>query len=46
MYGRWAFMVGIPLTDLTPPHFCTCPKPGLEFPMPYVMVFSVFHGCR
>ena len=31
--------VGIPLTGLTPPHVCVCPKPGPVFPMLYVMVF-------
>jgi len=31
--------VGIPFTGLTPPHFYTCPKPGLEFPTSYVVVF-------
>ena len=29
---------GIPLTDLTPPHCCTCPKTGLWYPTSYVMV--------
>ena len=31
--------VGIPLTDLTPPHLCACPKPGPGFPMSHVVVF-------
>jgi hypothetical protein len=31
--------VGIPLTGLTPPHVCVCPKSGPVFPMLYVMVF-------
>jgi hypothetical protein len=30
--------VGIPLTGLTPPYFCACPKPGPAFPMSYVVV--------
>ena len=30
--------IQIPLTDLTLPQFCACPKPGPEFPMSYVMV--------
>jgi len=30
--------VGIPLTGLTLPHFCACPKSGPEFPTSYVMV--------
>jgi hypothetical protein len=29
----------IPLTGLTPPHFCACPKPGPEFPTSYVVGF-------
>jgi len=33
------FRVGIPLTDLTQPHFCACPKPGLGLSMLYVFVF-------
>jgi len=34
------------LTSLTPPHFCACPKPGLGFPMPYVVVFYVLYCLR
>ena len=34
--------VGIPLIGLTPPLFCVCSKPGLGFPMPYVMVMVLF----
>jgi hypothetical protein len=30
---------GIPLTGLTLPHFCACPKPGTGFPTSYAMVF-------
>ena len=30
---------GIPLTGLTPPHICACPKTGPGFSTPYVMVF-------
>jgi hypothetical protein len=33
--------VGIPLTDLTLPYFCACPKPRLGFPMSYVVFFCV-----
>ena len=34
---------GIPLTSLTSPHCCACPKSGPEFPMPYVMVLFMFN---
>jgi len=34
--------IGIPITGLTPPHLCTCLKPGPIFPMSYVVVFFVF----
>jgi hypothetical protein len=34
-------VVGIPLTCLTPPHFCACPKPGSECST-YVVVFFEF----
>jgi hypothetical protein len=34
----------ISLTVLTPLHFCVYPKPGPEFPMPYIVVFLVFNG--
>jgi len=34
--------IGIPFTDLTPPHLGTCPKPGSGFPTSYVVVFFVF----
>ena len=27
-----------PLTSLTLPHICACPKPGFGFPMPYVLI--------
>ena len=37
--------VGIPLTGLTPPHSCTCPKPKSGFPMPYMVLF-VFYDLR
>ena len=30
--------VGIPLTDLTLPHFCACPKQGPGFQISYVIV--------
>jgi hypothetical protein len=30
--------IQIPLTDLTLPQFCACPKPGPEFPTLYVKV--------
>jgi hypothetical protein len=31
-------MVWIPLTGFSPPHFCSCPKPGPGFPTSYVVV--------
>jgi hypothetical protein len=31
--------VEIPLTDLSPPHVCACPKAGNEFPTLYTVVF-------
>jgi hypothetical protein len=34
--------VGIPLTALTLPHVCACPKPGPRFPSANVMVYFVF----
>jgi hypothetical protein len=30
--------VGIPLSGLTPPHFCACPIPGPEFPVQYAII--------
>jgi hypothetical protein len=33
---------GIPLTGLTIPLFCACPKSGPGFPTSYVVVFFVF----
>ena len=47
IYSRWRSpyhegRVGIPLTDLIPPHFCVGPKPGPRFPKSYVVVFFVF----
>jgi len=35
------YLVGIPLTGLTPPQYCICPYPGPGFPMSYVVVFCV-----
>jgi hypothetical protein len=37
--------VEIPLTCLTQPHFCVCPKlkPGPGFPTSYVVIFFVFN---
>ena len=35
---------GIPLTGVTPPHVCACPKPGPGFPMSYVLVFFFVHS--
>jgi len=32
-------MVVIPLTSLTPPHYCASTKPVPGFPTSYVMVF-------
>jgi hypothetical protein len=37
---------GCPLTDLTPPPFCACPKPGPGFTTSSVMVFFVFSELR
>jgi hypothetical protein len=40
-FFRWRFKyqeVGIPLNGLSQPHFCACPKTGLEFPTSYVVV--------
>jgi len=36
--------VGIPFSSLNQPHFCSWPKPGPVFPMPYdyVLLFFVF----
>ena len=34
--------VVIPLTCLTPPRFCVCPKQGPGFPTSYNMVFPFF----
>jgi hypothetical protein len=31
--------VADPLTGLTPPYVCACPKPGPGFPTSYVVVF-------
>ena len=31
--------VGIPLTGITPPHCCTCPKPGPGFLTSHIVVF-------
>jgi hypothetical protein len=42
--NAYFFRVGIPFTDLTQPHFCARPKPGLTFSMPYVFVFFVFNS--
>jgi hypothetical protein len=36
----------MPLTDLTPPYCCACPKLGPEFPTSYVMTFSMFNDLR
>ena len=45
LYMYWRFRsnyqmgrVEIPLTSLTPPHFCACPKTGPRFPMSHVVV--------
>jgi hypothetical protein len=38
--------VGIPLTGLTPPYVCACPKPGPGFPASYVVVFFMFSDLR
>ena len=36
--------VGNPLTGLTLPHYCACPKPGSGYSTPYVMVFLFVQG--
>ena len=36
----------VPLTDLTPPPLCACPKPGPGFTTSSVMVFFVFSELR
>ena len=51
MYCRWrsSYQEGsvvIPLTVLSPPNFCDCPKPGPGFPMSYLvdcLVLSEFN---
>jgi hypothetical protein len=35
-----------PLTSLTLPHFCACPKPGPGDPIPYAGVFFMFTDLR
>jgi len=32
-------MSGIPLTGLTLPHVCACPRPGSGFQTSYVVIF-------
>jgi hypothetical protein len=44
MYCHWRSSYqegrdGMPLTSLTPSHFCTCPKPTAGFQTSYVVVF-------
>ena len=39
-------LVMIPLTVLTTPHLCACPKSGSGFPPANVMVFCVFNDIR
>ena len=50
MYSRWKLIYqagdGIPVSVLTPPHFCACTKPGLGFPTSYVVVFFMFSELR
>ena len=41
MYPHIFTLVGHPLTDLTLPQLCACPKPGHGFQMPYVMFFFI-----
>jgi len=38
--------VGIPLTGLTPPCCCVCPKPGPGFPAPNIVVVLMFNVLR
>jgi hypothetical protein len=42
--SREEFM--IPLTNLTPPNVCACPKPGPWFRTQYVVVIFVFNDLR
>ena len=35
-----------PLTGLTLPHICACPKPGHEFPTSYVVDLFMFSDLR
>ena len=37
--------IGIPLTSLTPPHFCACPMPGSGFPTSYAIAPPPFFVC-
>jgi hypothetical protein len=48
MYYHWRFnyQEGIPLTNLTQPHCCACPKPEPEFPMLCVMFYFMFNDLR
>ena len=39
-------VVGIPLTGLTLPHICACPKPEAVFPTSYVALCSIFSELR
>ena len=43
---QWPYSgIGIPLTDLTSLHWCSCPKQGQWFQMPYIVVFVCVCGC-
>ena len=51
MYCRWSSSyqegrVGVPLTGLTPPQFCACPKPGHGFSTSYGAVLFMFSEFR
>ena len=51
MIPRWRSycqenMTGNPLTGLTPPYCCACPKPGQEIPTSYVVIFLIVNEVR
>jgi len=39
-------VVGILFTSFTPPHACTCPKPGLRFPTSFVVICVQWNKMR
>ena len=36
----------VPLTGLTPPYCCACPRPGSGFPASYVSVYKYVYGLK